>query len=206
MLVAIPLFPQKNKGAQGATGATGPAGGGGGGGGSQGATGATGATGSSYWQINTPAPGPTAYLSPNPITNIVCIGATTISGDTGIFRVNGHAYITGTCIAKKFNASSDYRIKENIKLLDLTEYNVDNLKPIIYNHKTDNETNIGFLAHEVQEYFPFLVLGSKDGEKTQSINYTGLIGVLTKEIQELKKDNKKIKEKLITLETKLNEL
>ena len=34
----------------------------------------------------------------------------------------------------------------------------------------------------------------KDGETTQSINSTGLIGVLTKEIQELKKDNKRINE------------
>jgi hypothetical protein len=43
------------------------------------------------------------------------------------------------------------------------------------------------LAHEVQEYFPFLVSGEKDGPETQSINYIGLIGVLTKEIQDLKK-------------------
>jgi hypothetical protein len=86
-----------------------------------------------------------------------------------------------------FNAASDYRIKENIKLLDLSEYSVDHLKPIIYDHIGAKKTNIGFLAHEVQEYFPFLVAGVKDGPINQSINYTGLIGVLTKEIQELKK-------------------
>jgi hypothetical protein len=61
------------------------------------------------------------------------------------------------------------------------------LKPIIYDHIDTKKTNIGFLAHEVQEYFPFLVSGEKDGPNTQSINYTGLIGLLTKEIQELKK-------------------
>jgi hypothetical protein len=72
-------------------------------------------------------------------------------------------------------------------MLDISEYNVDNLKPVIYNHIETKQTNIGFLAHEVQEYFPFLVAGSKDGQETQSINYTGLIGLLTKEIQELKK-------------------
>jgi hypothetical protein len=38
----------------------------------------------------------------------------------------------------------------------------------------------------VQEYFPFLVEGIKDGEDTQTVNYLGLIGVLIKEIQELK--------------------
>jgi len=93
----------------------------------------------------------------------------------------------GQISAGSFNATSDYRIKENIKLLDLSEYSVDYLNPIIYDHIDTKKTNIGFLAHEVQEYFPFLVTGVKDGEDTQSINYTGLIGVLTKEIQELKK-------------------
>ena len=86
-------------------------------------------------------------------------------------------------------------------MLDLSEYSVDNLNPIIYDHITTKQTNIGFLAHEVQEYFPFLVSGVKDGPETQSINYTGLIGVLTKEIQDLKKDNKMIKEALLELQS-----
>jgi hypothetical protein len=52
----------------------------------------------------------------------------------------------------------------------------------------------------VQEYFPFLVSGLKDELSIQSINYIGLIALLTKEIQELKKDNKKIKETLLDLQ------
>ena len=51
----------------------------------------------------------------------------------------------------------------------------------------ENKESIGLIAHEVQEYYPFLVEGEKDGEQTQSVNYIGLIGVLIKEIQELKK-------------------
>jgi hypothetical protein len=72
----------------------------------------------------------------------------------------------------------------------LEKYNVDNLKPIIYTHKINNSTNIGFLAHDLQEYYPFLVSGVKDGTETQTVNYVGLVGVLTKEIQELKKEMK----------------
>ena len=45
---------------------------------------------------------------------------------------------------------------------------------------------MGFIAHELQEHFPFLVSGEKDGATNQSINYIGLIALLTKEIQELK--------------------
>ena len=100
-----------------------------------------------------------------------------------IWNISG----SGDATFVSVNTTSDYRIKENIKLLQLNEYSVDNLKPIVYDLKDSKKTNIGFLAHEVQEYFPFLVSGEKDGLETQSINYIGLIGVLTKEIQELKR-------------------
>ncbi len=50
------------------------------------------------------------------------------------------------------------------------------------------------IAHEVQEYYPFLVEGEKDGYNTQSVNYIGLIGVLIKEIQELKREIKILKQ------------
>jgi hypothetical protein len=40
-----------------------------------------------------------------------------------------------------------------------------------------------------------LVNGEKDGEATQSLNYMGLIGILTKEIQELKKRVKELENK-----------
>ena len=60
---------------------------------------------------------------------------------------------------------------------------------------------MGFIAHELQELFPFLVNGEKDGKDYQSVNYTGLIGLLVKEIQDLKKEVKEIKSNmsLITL-------
>jgi hypothetical protein len=89
--------------------------------------------------------------------------------------------------ATVYNTTSDYRVKDNVNNLQLDEYNTDQLRPVIYNHIPTNTTNIGLIAHEVQEHYPFLVDGEKDGLQTQSINYIGLIGVLIKEIQELKK-------------------
>ena len=55
----------------------------------------------------------------------------------------------------------------------------------------------GFIAHEVQEYYPFLVNGKKDGESIQSINYSGLIPILVNEIQNLKKEVSNIKDELL---------
>jgi hypothetical protein len=55
---------------------------------------------------------------------------------------------------------------------------------------------MGFLAHEVQEHYPFLVDGEKDGDKIQSINYNGFIALLVKEIQNLKKEVEELKQKI----------
>jgi hypothetical protein len=87
--------------------------------------------------------------------------------------------------AYSFNASSDYRIKDNVLQLDET-FSVDNLKPVSYYNKNLKKKDIGLIAHELQEVYPELVTGEKDGENMQSVNYTGLIPILIKEIQDLK--------------------
>jgi predicted nuclease with TOPRIM domain len=46
-----------------------------------------------------------------------------------------------------------------------------------------------------------LVNGVKDGPETQSLNYNGLIGILTKEIKDLKKEMRLLRDS----NTKLNE-
>jgi hypothetical protein len=93
---------------------------------------------------------------------------------------------TGSIQADNFNASSDYRIKTGVKPLDAS-FNVDVLKPVTYTNTRHGRKDVGFIAHEVQEHYPFLVNGEKDGENMQSLNYIGLIGILTKEIQDLKR-------------------
>ena len=99
---------------------------------------------------------------------------------TGSFRATGTSYST------YFITTSDYRIKVDPKPLG-NFYSVDSLNPIQYTNLLSGKKDLGFIAHEVQEVFPNLVEGEKDGEEYQSLNYTGLIAVLVKEIQDLKK-------------------
>ena len=96
--------------------------------------------------------------------------------------------VGGAVTAVSFNATSDYRIKQNVHfIIEDASFNVDVLKPVSYLNTQLGKPDIGFIAHEVQEHYPYLVNGVKDGEAMQTLNYTGIIGILVKEIQELKK-------------------
>ena len=102
--------------------------------------------------------------------------------------------VNGSVNATSYNTSSDYRIKKDVVTLDKT-FTVDKLRPVTYNNNNLGKQDIGLIAHELQEVYPFLVNGEKEGENLQSVNYTGLIGILIKEIQELKERVKKLEEK-----------
>lgn len=108
---------------------------------------------------------------------------------TGDLNVDGNITATGS-----ITPASDYRIKDIIEPLNAS-YSVDNLKPVKYFNNKSKREEIGFLAHEVQQSFPCLVTGEKDGPDIQTLNYVGLIGVLVQEIQQLKADIKQLKEK-----------
>lgn len=113
----------------------------------------------------------------------------------------GNISASGQIAAQSFNATSDYRMKNNIQPLMITR-SVDKLNPVEYDMSGGNH-DMGFLAHEVQEVLPFLVSGEKDGHYMQSMNYNGFIALLVKEIQELKKENKIINARLENIEKKL---
>jgi len=112
--------------------------------------------------------------------------------------VDGSANFTGNVNAASFTPPSDYRIKENVQVLD-EKYVVDNLNPVTYKNKRTNKQDIGLIAHELQEVFPELVNGIKDGEELQSVNYMGLIPILIKEIKDLKQEMQELKKEMQNL-------
>ncbi|NDB85559.1 MAG: tail fiber domain-containing protein, partial [Alphaproteobacteria bacterium] len=81
-------------------------------------------------------------------------------------------------------------VKANVNpLSNLPDYfTVDNLKPVSYHRKDISRNEYGFIAHEVQEIYPDIVTGEKDGLGYQQLNYIALIPILVKEIQDLKKE------------------
>lgn len=131
-------------------------------------------------------------INPNPL--VIALRDASAVG----IRIDASSGVTiqPSCTSTQFNSLSDYRIKKNVEPLLLDEYSVDNLRPVKYRYKDTNIVNVGLIAHEVQEYYPFLVFGKKDGDIKQSVNYDGLIPVLIKEVQVLKTRVQELEKKL----------
>jgi hypothetical protein len=83
-----------------------------------------------------------------------------------------------------YNTSSDYRLKQDLKDfkgLDL----ISAIKTYDYEWKADNKRAYGVLAHELQEVLPQAVFGEKDGKEMQGVDYSKIVPILVKAIQEL---------------------
>lgn len=90
-----------------------------------------------------------------------------------------------------FANASDYRLKESVLQLTNCTDKIKNLKPIKYNIIGQDKLIEGFLAHELQEYFPNAVVGEKDAVDNdgsinpQMVDYTKVIPALVGAIKEL---------------------
>ena len=71
------------------------------------------------------------------------------------------------------------------------------MKINIYNYrwKANKSRMDGVLAHELQEVLPYAVFGVKDGEQMQQVDYSKIVPVLIKSIQELKAELDTLKNK-----------
>ena len=81
-----------------------------------------------------------------------------------------------------------------------------NLRPVQYYNKNSKKEDIGVIAHELQEQYPILVTGIKDGKDLQTVNYIGLIPVLINELQNIKKINVTLQNKVKSMQLEIDEL
>lgn len=106
-----------------------------------------------------------------------------------------------------YNASSDYRLKKNIKPIKNALSILKNIKPSKYTWISTEKDGYGFIAHELQEVLPECVNGKKDAIfedgsiNPQGIDYGKLTPVLASCIQELVLKNEKLEERLFALES-----
>jgi len=116
--------------------------------------------------------------------------------------------ISVSTTATAYVTSSDYRLKEDIKPMEGALAKVSALKPCTYKWKADGSEGEGFIAHELAEVCPLAVSGEKDAVdedgsiKSQGIDPSKLVGLLTAAIQELKAELDEAKAKIAALESK----
>jgi hypothetical protein len=73
--------------------------------------------------------------------------------------------ITNTLSATAYNTSSDYRLKENVQIIQNALDDVMRMRPVTYDWIGRDGNGIGFIAHELQEIVPHAVYGTKDETK-----------------------------------------
>jgi hypothetical protein len=102
--------------------------------------------------------------------------------------------ITTNGSSVSYNTTSDYRLKEDLKEIKGLD-KVSAIKVYNYKWKNLNERIDGVLAHELQEVLPYAVTGIKDGEDMQGVDYSKIVPVLVKAIQELSTEINLLKQK-----------
>ena len=118
-----------------------------------------------------------------------------------VYDLNGVKYINKnlSTTSKEFiysllGSTLPLLTKEPINDYALSQYSIDILKPKIYT--MSGKQQIGFLADDfIGTNLEFLVNIPEDKESMKSLNYIGLIGLLTHEIQSLKKQMAYLMEK-----------
>ncbi len=140
-----------------------------------------------------------------------------IGGEYGIkkgisLNNQGNLYVDGTVSSAGTVLTSDIRLKNNILPIKNSLHLINQLNPVSYNKKislSSNDYSIsenGFIAQELQKILPDLVHESVDKDKLLSVNYTAIIPILTKGIQEQQAIIEDQKKRLDTLEKLVNEL
>ncbi len=116
--------------------------------------------------------------------------------------------------AYSYISYSDKNLKMDIKDIELTKDKILTLRPVKYKFKPEIKTDsigniltnptpeveqIGFIAQEMQKVFPEIVVEDKNG--TLGIQYTALIPVLVKALQEQQAEIDDLKSRIEKLES-----
>ena len=164
--------------------------------------------------------------TPSGATNQVIVGnmagggsaqsGLSVAGTTGAYTVTAHGggTATGTAFAYfnysaatigsitqsgttavLYNVTSDQRLKENI--VDAPSGNIDDIKVRSFDWKSDgSHQEYGMVAQELVEVAPYAVHQPQDVEEMMAVDYSKLVPMMIKEIQDLKAEVNQLKAKV----------
>jgi hypothetical protein len=141
---------------------------------------------------------------------LTAIGSTAGAGLAGTFT--GDVKVQGQISAAAFVASSDERLKTDIKEIESPIVKLSQLNPksFLWNDAsaplTDKGYSYGFIAQEVQNYFPELVKIVKDSstiENLLTLEYNAIIALNTAAIKQLVSKIEVLEDRILELEEKI---
>ena len=140
---------------------------------------------------------PSIYISPDSGGGALYKNTNSTNSRTAAyFQINGTTVgtISTSGSSTTYATSSDYRLKTDYKDfsgLDL----VSKIKAYDYEWKSDKSRSYGVIAHELQSVINYAVTGVKDGEQMQGVDYSKIVPVLIKAIQEQQQQIEQLKNK-----------
>jgi len=131
-----------------------------------------------------------------------------------VMSLNGEGNVTfaGCVTASNLTCPSDIRYKKNIQPLSNSLQNIQKMQGVRYDWKRDEfpeknfsqQSQIGFIAQEIETVFPEMVLTDEKGYK--SVDYARLTPVLVEAIKELSVKNGELEIKNQNLEARLTRI
>lgn len=97
--------------------------------------------------------------------------------------VVGNVCVTGVVTATDFNSLSDFKLKENVEIIENPIDTVMKIEGVDFTWKETGKQSIGVIAQQLEETLPQLV----SGEDTKTVNYNGLVGLLIEVVKDQQK-------------------
>jgi hypothetical protein len=131
--------------------------------------------------------------------------------DTMHLDSSGNVTVAGIMTAAGYAASSDARLKTNVKIVDHALDALAKMRGVRFNWKSSGAPSMGVIAQEVEKVFPEIVATDPAGMK--SVTYDAMSGVFIEAIKELRgkndalaQENQALRMRLDTIERNVERL
>jgi hypothetical protein len=119
-------------------------------------------------------------------------------------------YATVPWVGPSFNATSDARLKTNVRQLEGALDKLERIRGVTYESaETESpyalgglpgQPGLGVVAQEVEEVFPEVVSIYEPDQEYKAVDYDGLTSVLIEAVKELKAENEELRSRIEALE------
>lgn len=116
--------------------------------------------------------------------------------------ISGQLTVSQKIYGDEFVATSDMRLKENIKPIENALGKVNNINGVSFNKKNEKQEKIGFIAQDIEKVLPEVVYTDDSEDKIKSVSYGNVTALLVEAVKELTQQNKELMKRIEILENK----